>query len=369
MAPDVAGIERLEDHEIAVDPPAIEAEFRRIWRDTSGGEDASSIRLRVLNFVAFAHERADIERFERVVRLLPQRHPCRAILALAGPEQETLRAAIAVLCWRPAAGAAHICAEEVRLFGGAGEQQEVASAVLGLLVPELPVVVWLMDRPELGGRMSGELIDTADRLIFDSAGQADGVGTFDRVLRAGQRWELALSDLAWGRLASWRALIAQFFDGEGVKQLSQIQSIEIASGGGSLSSEALLLAGWLVSRLGLSLADLNTSAERIEATLYDRTRGVTLTVARDDDAGAAPLREVRIRTSEATLGVEVHAESAHMHVREQWDDAPARRTVASLPGDDASVIAMALDDYADPAIYAEALGSALALLASPVAGS
>ncbi|HEY7802278.1 MAG TPA: glucose-6-phosphate dehydrogenase assembly protein OpcA [Dehalococcoidia bacterium] len=369
MASDVASIERLDDRAMAVDPARIEEEFSKIWSETAGGSEASSIRLRVLNFVAFAHDAGDIERFDRVMRLLPQRHPCRAMLALATPEQRTLEAAISARCWRTASGGRHVCAEEVRLTGGAAQQQELASAVLGLLVPELPVVIWLMDSPELGGRMSRQLMETADRMIFDTAGEPESGHIFDHVLQAGRQYEVELSDIAWGRVATWRALIAQFFDGEGLKQLSQIQSIEIESGGSSLSTEALLLAGWLVSRLGLSLADLDSSPERIEATLYERSRGVTLTVSRSTAPDAGPVRQVSIRTSDATLTVELHPESAHMHVREQWAEAPARRTVSSLPADDASVIALTLDDYADPAIYAEALGSALALLASPVAGA
>jgi glucose-6-phosphate dehydrogenase assembly protein OpcA len=370
MASDVAAIERLGERPMPVEPGAIEAEFAKIWREIAGdGYDESSIRLRVLNFVAFGADPRDAARFDEVMCLLPERHPSRALLAVASPAQQRLDATISVRCWRAADGGSQVCAEEVRLTGGSEQQQELASAILPLLVPELPVVVWLMDAPAIDARITRELMQTADRVIFDTGGVTDRAASFDRVLRAGQQYEVELSDIAWGRLASWRALIAGFFDGDGLKQLGRIQSIEIDSGGDALSNEALLLAGWLVSRLGLSLADLDSSAERIEATLYERTRGVTLTVAQSPEAHAGPVREIRIRTLDATLCVEVHAESAHMHVREEWDDAPARRTVASMPGDDASVIAMALDDYADPAIYAEALGSALALLASPVAGS
>ncbi len=367
MAPDVAAIEQLEDRPISVDPGAIEAEFAKIWRETSGaGYDESSIRLRVLNFVAFAHERVDASRFRNVMRALPQRYPCRGILALAASGQGRIDASVSAGFWRSASGARHVCSEEVQLVGGAEQEQELASAVLALLVPELPVAIWLMNAPDLGDRMSRELIEAADRVFFDSGGQAGTGGVFDHVLRAGQEFELELYDLAWGRIATWRALIAQFFDGnEGIRQLSQIQSIEIDGGEARLSSESLLLAGWLVSRLGLLLAYLAPSGGRIEATLYDGTRGVTLRVARSSAGGGVPVREVRIRTASALLSVGIHPESGHMHVREQWDAAPDRRTVASLPDDDASVIAAALDDHADPAIYAEALGSALALLAAP----
>ena len=364
MASDVTTLERLADRPMAVDPAAIEREFAAIWRETSGGAyDASSIRLRVLNFVAFAQAASALERFDAVMQALPERHPCRGILALADAGRDRLDASVSAMCWRSVSGVRHVCAEEVRLLGGAQQQPELASAVLALLVPELPVAIWLMDEPDLGGRMSREVMEAADRVFFDSGGQQDLGGTLDHVLRAAQEFELQLSDLAWGRIATWRALIAQFFDGdEGLKQLSQIQSIEIEGAGPALRSESLLIAGWLVSRLGLLLADLDQAAGRVSATLYAGTRGVTLSVAHAGRGGAAPVREVRIRTAGALVSVGVHEESGHMHVREEWQGAPARRTVAAMPGDDASLIALALDDSADPAIYAEALGSALALL-------
>ncbi len=367
MAPDVAAAERLEDREIAVDPGAIEAEFTKIWRATSGAPyDESSIRLRVLNFVAFAHDSAGTGRFREVMRALPQRYPCRGILAVAAPGQRKLDASISAGFWRSASGARHICSEEVQLLGGAAQEPELASAVLALLVPELPVAIWLMDAPDFGGRMSREVLEAADRVFFDTAGQVDTAAVFGHVLHAGAEREVELCDFAWGRIATWRELVAQFFDGdEGLRQLSKIQSIEIDGGGARLSSESLLLAGWLVARLGLSLAYLAPSGGRVEATLYDGTRGVTLKVARGADGGATPVREVRIRTGTALLSVGIHPESGHMHVREQREGALSRRTVASPRDDDASAIAAALDDRADPAIYAEALGSALALLAAP----
>jgi len=366
MAPDVAAIERVRERTMPVDPPAIERAFDAIWRETSGGAyDASSIRLRVLNLVAFSHTPGAEKRFAAVMQALSARHPCRAILALASDREGRLEATVGASVWRASEGGRHVCTEEVRLAGGTQQQAELASAVLALIVPELPVAIWLMDQPDLGGRMSREVMEAADRVFFDSAANDDLPGTFDHVVRSAQEFELELSDLAWGRIAAWRTLIAQCFDGEeGLKDLARIASIEIDAGGPALRSEALLVAGWLVSRLGLSLADLDRAPDRIAATLYAGSRGVTLTVTHSAKHGSAAVCDVRIRTDAGTLSVGIHEESAHMHVREERAGAPARRTVAALPGDEGSVIALALDDSVDPKIYAEALGSALALLGS-----
>ncbi len=363
MASHVASIERIDQRPTAVDPRAIEDEFARIWRETSGDKyDESSIRLRVLNLVALAHEPQAPEQFERLMQVLPQRHPCRGILALAAPGYDRLDASISAHCWSTGAGSRHVCSEEVLLTGAPEQEQALASAVLALLVPELPLVVWLMGRPDLADHLNGELIEAADQVFFDTGGADDIAEAFAAVRDAARARAPQPSDLTWGRLSTWRVLCAQFFDSqEGLRQLSQISSIEIVGAAGRPSSEALLFAGWLLSRLGLSVADQETHVDRIAATLYERTRGVRLTIEHGPGDGP-PLREVRLRTAEAAFTLQRHLESRHMHVIEDWSGTASRRTVESMPGDDASVIAAALDDYADPAVYAEALDAALALL-------
>lgn len=365
MASDVTGaIESIAERPMPVDPQAIEAEFMAIWRDASGsGYDQSSIRLRVLNFVAVGYREEDAPRFDATMQVLPARHPCRGILALGIGDGERLEASIAARCWRLPGGARQMCSEEVRLTGRRDRAQELASALLGLLVPELPVTIWLMDEPDLDGWIAMELLEVADRVFFDSAGEQDLAAAYQQLLRTARQYELELSDLAWGRLSPWRELIAQCFDGDRIEQLAKINAIEIDFAREHVPSEALLLAGWLVSRLGLSLADLDVSSgERIRATLYARTRGVTVTLTPADATAPCAISELRIHTEDVTFSVTMHAANSHMHVREQWGREPAHRTVASASEDDAPVITRMIDEFADPAIYADALGSALALL-------
>ena len=105
MASDVTPIERLEMQPVDVDPEAIEAEFTRVWRETSGaGFDESSVRLRVVNLVALARGDSERARFEDLMGVLPERHPCRGILALTDGGRETLEAMISAHCWRSTGG-------------------------------------------------------------------------------------------------------------------------------------------------------------------------------------------------------------------------------------------------------------------------
>lgn len=363
MAQDVTGIERLQDRPIAISPASIEEEFTRVWRETTSaaGGDESLVRLRVLNFVGVGPETWTVERFERVMESLPQRHPCRGVLAVTSPDRRGLEASISAHCWRTSTAGRHVCSEEVVLKAGPADELALASTVLALLVPELPLSVWVIGPIDLESRLVSDLIDGAETVFVDSSDAPDAASALRAALNAHRRHDVAICDLAWRRLEVWRSLVAQFFDGDdGRHRLSQIQSIEI-SGGAGISSEMLLMAGWFVSRLGLSLAEVNRDGNAIAATLYDGTRGIVLTLSRGGQRPAA-LSEVKMRTPEAEFVVQTHPESSHMHVREEWPDDSVRRTVAQSPADDASLFAEALDDASDLPIFLEAAQSALTLL-------
>jgi len=361
MASHVTPIERLERRPIAVEPAAIEDEFTRIWREAStSGYDESSVRLRVLTLVAVAGDDDDAARFESVMEAVPREHPCRGILALTSNKHAAVQATISAHCFRDR-GSMEICSEEVVLAGGQAQQRELASAVLALLVPEIPVVAWLIGTAEPTSYLASEVAEAADVILMDSGAWATGPGIGAQV-RMERAHDAHVFDLAWGRSETWRELAAQFFDGDDrLNQLERIRSIQINGYRGRASSEAMLLAGWLVSRLELSLADLDGDEETLRATLYDGTRGVTLTVG----PGWAPeiMSGLCITTDDARFELQGHEVSQHLHVIEQWGGGEeARRAVGQPELDAASLVRLGLDRSADPAVAIEAATAALALL-------
>jgi glucose-6-phosphate dehydrogenase assembly protein OpcA len=366
MAPDVDAptqLERIEDRPIAIDPAAIEGEFASIWQASATG-DASSVLLRTLNLVGVGPELWTVERFERVMERLPERHPCRGILAVFSDQQPRLEASISAHCWRTTgAGRQHVCSEEVLLRGKASDARALASTVLALLVAELPVAVWVIGEIDMKADAIARLLEAADSVFVDSADTPDASRGLRDALAAHDLHHVEIYDLAWRRLNAWRDLVAQFFDGEeGVRRLAGIQSIDISCGGDRPASEALLVAGWLVSRLGLSLADLDVHRAEITATLYDASRGVSLRISTDARKIARALDHVVLRTSDAEYVVQCHPESGHMHVREERAGESLHRTVGQVATDDATILCDALDDHSDRDVFIDALRSAVSLL-------
>src|SRR5260370_8620996 len=85
--------------------------------------------------------------------------------------------------------------------------RHLESAMMGLLLPELPmVVVW-------GGRPQGDLlqraVESADRIIIDSGARPPTyLAETARLLARGA----PIGDLAWARIFPWQALAAEILD-------------------------------------------------------------------------------------------------------------------------------------------------------------
>ena len=122
--------------------------------------------------------------------------------------------------------------------------RHLESAMIGLLVPEVPVViVW-------GGRAEGDLlnhaVEQADRLIIDSGSRVvDGLRHVAHLAARGA----PVGDLAWARIFPWQSLAADVLDIPNLREhRGRIKAARITTAGPA-GAEALLLAGWFQSRI------------------------------------------------------------------------------------------------------------------------
>ena len=190
---------------------------------------------------------------------LADRHPSRAIVVLGDRVREGVDVDIELHCHVPQKDeTAQICYEQIlaRVKGDADER--VASVVIPLLVPDLPVFLWWTGTPPIGGRRFGELIGPADRLIVDSADFPRPHETLAQIARicAQARGLFGVTDLNWTRLTPWREIVTAFFDVPAWRGfLDRITGVRVGfavdmDGRDIHPSQALLLLAWLASRLG-----------------------------------------------------------------------------------------------------------------------
>jgi glucose-6-phosphate dehydrogenase assembly protein OpcA len=242
---------------------ALERELTRLRRAAGAHakEQGHSIaRAAVLNLVVYADRELHARRAAASSSRLSARHPSRVIVILGDRQREGVEVAIQLHCHVPRADeTAQISYEQIlaRVKGDADER--VASVVIPLLVPDLPVFLWWTGTPPHDTRRFDDLIALADRLIVDSADFArpdQTLAVIAELARTHDGRKFGVTDLNWTRLTPWRELVAAFFDVDTWRPcLDNIIGVRVGFGvdmdGRDIHpSQALLLIGWLASRLG-----------------------------------------------------------------------------------------------------------------------
>jgi len=213
-------------------------------------------RASVLNLVVYSEREVHARRAARTVADLALRHPSRAIVLLGDRDRDGVVASVQLHCHVPQSdGAQPVLYEQILARVRGDFDERVASVVIPLLVPDLPVFLWWTGTPPSDARHLNDLVTLADRFIIDSADFARPDHTLPEIARLA-RHRVAITDLNWARLTHWRELIAQFFDVPAWRPfLDGITGIRVGfavdmDGRDIHPSQALLLLGWLSSRLG-----------------------------------------------------------------------------------------------------------------------
>jgi glucose-6-phosphate dehydrogenase assembly protein OpcA len=280
-----------------IDAAKLERELSAMWAEMSapegGGGAAGVVRACVLNLVVYAEGAEERAEVDDLLSEVVERHPCRAIVLAAerGGAGARLEAFVSTRCQLSSRGSKRICGEQITIEAAGAAADTAASAVAPLLVPDVPVFVWWKDIPHYEDRLFTRLAGMADRLVIDSA-------SFDRphedmrrlaVLLEGGR--LRLSDLNWGRLTSWRELVAGFWDVHDYRDsLAQIERVVIEydppdRSHDEIAPKALLALGWLAACLGWRVTDEGSTfdGKRARFVLHDGDRKIEAVLAATDD--------------------------------------------------------------------------------------
>jgi glucose-6-phosphate dehydrogenase assembly protein OpcA len=238
--------------------PAIGAALRQLWAEEQ--HDRGVVRACVLNLVVYANDAEGAALATDVVTQLTDSHPCRALVLTSDEtaDETALRAWLSAHCQLPKPNGQRVCCEQVTLAATGDAVERLPSAVLPLLVPDLPVVLWWMGEPSFGSPLFEQLVDVADRLIVDTRSFQDPTFSLSQLasLVRNHSSRIAVDDLNWARLTPWQEQLAQTFDStETLPYLERAERVTIryARPRGSAwadPEQALLFAGWLLNRTG-----------------------------------------------------------------------------------------------------------------------
>ena len=247
----------------AVGVAAVERELTRLRRALlahAREQGHAAARASVLNLIVYAEREAHARRAAKSISELSLRHPSRAIVVLADRGAPTdVEARIEMHCHLPAAdGATQVYYEQILVRARGDSRQRIASAVIPLLVPDLPVFLWWTGAPPMSGPPFGDLLGVTDRLIVDSSDFARPDLALPSIARicSQARGLFGVTDLNWTRLTPWREMVTSFFDVPAWRPfLETISGVRVGfavdmDGRDIHPSQALLFIGWLASRLG-----------------------------------------------------------------------------------------------------------------------
>ena len=219
---------------------------------------APELRTSVLTHIAWVPPQWR-EAAEAVLEDLRERHPSRTIALFPDPqcELDQIDAEVAIETFELPGLERQVATEVVRLRLCNGRTDRPASIVLPLLISALPVFLRWRGQPDFYGGPFEQLADVADRLVVDTT-EWDGLpGAFEDLA---QFFDLvAVSDIAWARTLRWRQAVAALWP-------EVADSVDLRVEGPQ--ADALLLAGWLRSRLGHEVSLEHDEAEALRAVSF-----------------------------------------------------------------------------------------------------
>jgi glucose-6-phosphate dehydrogenase assembly protein OpcA len=233
---------------LPVDVRSISDELRRLW-ESAGAEGTAVTRACARNLVALCTAGAGEDAARPALLAVATAHPARAFLVVATPgPPERFEASLEAHCVvQP--GRRHVCCEQISLAVGDAARRRAASAIVPLLVPDLPVFVWITGALDFADPALERLLDVADRLVFDSRACPDPARTVVELVHAEREDRWSPADLEWARLEPWREAVAALFDDPACRALAaHVERIEIEHGSDTVVAGALL-AGWIVDRV------------------------------------------------------------------------------------------------------------------------
>jgi glucose-6-phosphate dehydrogenase assembly protein OpcA len=272
-------------------PNAIEAALRRLVAECHANME-SCVPARTLNLVCVVDREWSGEIANRL-RGVGRYHASRTVVCAVEPDRRTIDAQATVSVEGDArAGEFAAMRELVILQVGERHLRDIDTIVDPLVVTDLATVLWA---PHGHHEAVDALLDLVQIVLLDSVDEPD---VDDALARAAELAEHAyVVDLAWLRSTPWRERIAATFDPAPLRpDLRTISALTIRHHPES-GAAALLLVGWLASRLDWEPSRLHKGTDAVAGTAHARRQDVQLTLEPAVEQSIRGLASVELETA------------------------------------------------------------------------
>ena len=218
---------------------------------------AEGTRTSVMTHVAWAPPQWEAAA-RKTLAGLEELHPSRTILLFPDPKRpDGIDVHVDLRCF-DVGGPREVCSDVIELRLGGKRTRVPGSIVQPLLITDLPTFCRWRGLPPWGEPELEQLVDVCDRLVVDSSEWRGLPEVYEEVAKLFDR--IAVSDIAWGRAVGWRGRLAA--------EWPAVRKIEKLSVTGP-KADALLLAGWLRSRLRKPVQLSHRAAAQLERVAVD----------------------------------------------------------------------------------------------------
>jgi glucose-6-phosphate dehydrogenase assembly protein OpcA len=241
-------------------PDAIEAAVRELvkQRHTENGGLAPA---RALNMIAFVESRYSGEIANRLAGV-GRYHASRLVVLSYDPDRTRLDARAVVSSeGEPAEGELGLLRETVTVEIGERHLDDLVTIVDPLVVTDLTTLLW---SPHGHPEAVDTLLELAQAVLVDSLDDPSWREAIGRACELRDRAYVV--DLAWLRSTPWRERVAAAFDSQALRaELGRIETVAVRHHPDSTVA-AMLLVGWLGSRLGWDVEQLSANGGVLTGT-------------------------------------------------------------------------------------------------------
>jgi len=272
-------------------PDAIEAALRELLIQRHTENDRYE-PARVLNMIAFVDREWTGEIANRL-RSVGRYSPSRLLVLAYEPRRERLDARVSIVSdGDPAPGEFAVLRETVVVELGDRHLDDLLTIADPLVVSDLPTVLW---SPHGHYDIVEPLLALSQAVLLDSLDEPVWRDAVDRACRLSD--EAYVVDLAWLRSIPWRERVAGSFDPPPRRlELRAIERVTVRHHPASTVS-AMLLAGWLASRLGWAPSALVARGDVLLGKAHVPRQDVSLRLESAPEQQVRGLEGVTLRTA------------------------------------------------------------------------
>lgn len=237
---------------------SVVAEVERKLGELRAKEQAAGTRTSVMTHVAWAPPKWEAAA-RRTLAGLEELHPSRTILLFPDPTRlDSIDVNVTLRCFAIPGSSRQVCSDVIELRLGGKRVRVPGSLVEPLLITDLPTFCRWRGLPPWGEPELEQLVDVCDRLVVDSSEWRGLPGAYAELAKLFDR--IAVSDIAWGRAVGWRGRLAALWP-----EIRRAKTLSVTGP----KADALLLAGWLRSRLRREVELTHRPAAGLERVAVD----------------------------------------------------------------------------------------------------